>query len=413
MTNDKIKAPSSGRFFLFEPHLYIPVLIMAITAILFNRYDWDLRVQSYYYQDGWHQSDLWWVQLLYRHGNIPAIIVSAGALLLLIKSYFKKSGLVKYHKIAIFLSLAMVLGPGIIVNSIFKDNWGRPRPRDLEIYGGRYSYEAPLTMDRESDGKSFPCGHATMGFYFFAPAFGLGLKKRYWYYLLSIFAALYGSWIGWGRIIQGGHFLSDVIFAGAMVYLSTWGLWRVMRMHKSPFYEGKLSKIHIKPWQIALIVLGVIIIILGVSLATPYTTQQNFNVPDEDATHLYIGLDRGNVSLSFSDSSYISNEVYGFGFPGSRARLGRSINDGKYVFQQHMKGYFTEFIAEIAVVVDSLNLQSFTLDLRDGDLYLDADESILDRLDINESVPVKAIEPANTLDAQSGFRVTAPRIIRD
>ena len=31
---------------------------------------------------------------------------------------------------------------------------------------------------------------------------------------------LMGAAIGWARIVQGGHFLSDVIWAGAVVYLA-------------------------------------------------------------------------------------------------------------------------------------------------------------------------------------------------
>ncbi|HCX59124.1 MAG TPA: PAP2 family protein, partial [Candidatus Cloacimonas sp.] len=65
------------------------------------------------------------------------------------------------RKLYLFLVLAMIIGPGIIVNSALKENWGRPRPRDVEQFGGRYAYEAPLEIDLSSPGKSFPCGHAT------------------------------------------------------------------------------------------------------------------------------------------------------------------------------------------------------------------------------------------------------------
>jgi hypothetical protein len=75
-------------------------------------------------------------------------------------------GLMRKHNAlqrnAIFLLLSLALGPGLLVNGIFKDHWERPRPRDIIEFAGELPY-APAPL-RGEGGKSFPCGHCSVGF---------------------------------------------------------------------------------------------------------------------------------------------------------------------------------------------------------------------------------------------------------
>jgi hypothetical protein len=36
----------------------------------------------------------------------------------------------------LFILLSVILGPGLLVNLVFKDHWGRPRPRQVVALGG-------------------------------------------------------------------------------------------------------------------------------------------------------------------------------------------------------------------------------------------------------------------------------------
>ncbi|HBH49073.1 MAG TPA: PAP2 family protein, partial [Bacteroidales bacterium] len=38
---------------------------------------------------------------------------------------------------ALMMILTIVLGPGLLVNATFKDNWGRPRPNEIVEFGGK------------------------------------------------------------------------------------------------------------------------------------------------------------------------------------------------------------------------------------------------------------------------------------
>jgi len=74
----------------------------------------------------------------------------------------------KFKKIriyAVYVFLAVALGPGLVVNSVFKPYWGRPRPREVTEFSGKYQYRPFYIPEVGAQGKSFPCGHCSMLFH--------------------------------------------------------------------------------------------------------------------------------------------------------------------------------------------------------------------------------------------------------
>lgn len=119
--------------------------------------------------------------------------------------------------VSIYLLLALLLGPGILVNSIFKSDWGWGRARPIQIveFGGDKPYTAPfIPANNCTTNCSFVSGHAALGFYFISLAWIFN-KKRW----LALGVAI-GASVGFGRMLQGGHFFSDVVFAFWSVYLT-------------------------------------------------------------------------------------------------------------------------------------------------------------------------------------------------
>lgn len=398
------KTLHKGRLSAYVMNLGIPVLIMALSAWLFDKYPWDIKLQNYYYQLGWYMNDVLWVQLIYKFGNVPALIVSIGALCFFAHSFRQRSRYQRNRKLYIFLVLAMILGPGIVVNSILKDNWGRPRPRELQIYGGKYQYEAPLQIDTSSTGKSFPCGHATMGFYFFAPALVLGLKRKLYQYVLSLFALLYGSLIGWVRIMQGGHFLSDVLYSGVIVYLCTYALWLSLSLDQKPFISKRNVRLRLKIWHKALFLLSGIAIVAGVLLATPYSKNQQISNLEVGNKELVIDIQKAHVSLFFSDSLYVANKVQGFGFPGSKALMELSEEVNSIGLYQNVAGFFTEMNSEIQIVADTLCTKNLRLSIQEGDLFIDASAARRSQIGIQE-------ETSEVSDSSKKYIIKAQKVI--
>lgn len=193
--------------------------------------DVDLAVAERFYcpEKGWHlgQSPLY--QFAYKYAAIPALLITFVSLAILAFGIGRPK-LIRYRKLCIYFLSVTILGAGIITNLVLKNEWGRPRPRDCAQFGGANTFEPVLTMDLASSGKSFPCGHATMGFFFFSFAVLLWSRYRFWSIASALLAILFGSAIGFTRIVQGAHFFSDVIWAGSVMLLSSLILHRLLKL---------------------------------------------------------------------------------------------------------------------------------------------------------------------------------------
>jgi lipid A 4'-phosphatase len=117
----------------------------------------------------------------------------------------------------LFLVVCLVVGPGLTSNVILKDNWGRARPDQIVEFGGKKIYSPPvLISDQCPRNCSFVAGEAsTVYITFFAIAFMFPWRAR----RLIVAGIVAGSLAGLVRMMQGAHFLSDVIFAGITMAL--------------------------------------------------------------------------------------------------------------------------------------------------------------------------------------------------
>jgi lipid A 4'-phosphatase len=129
---------------------------------------------------------------------------------------------------ALFVIAVFALGPGLLANTLLKDHSGRPRPTDSQPFGGPWAYAAPLAFNGACPKNcSFVSGDAAAGFAFLAPA---AILPRRWRRRGILGALTLGGAIGVMRMLQGGHFFGDVIFAGLLVAATTLALhWAMFR----------------------------------------------------------------------------------------------------------------------------------------------------------------------------------------
>jgi len=105
-----------------------------------------------------------------------------------------------------FLLLLLALGPGLIVNGLLKENWGRARPIKLAQFGGSDRFTAAFVRS-DQEGKSFSSGHTAASAYWIVVVLMIA-PQRIW--LLGL-AIAYSLAVSWMRMAAGGHFLSDVV----------------------------------------------------------------------------------------------------------------------------------------------------------------------------------------------------------
>lgn len=209
-----------------------PILLLLVATGLIASYGLDLRVSSQFNIGGkWPVGELqpWWALRVY--GYYPCDFLGVSALLVLIAGCFKAS-LAVYRRPAAFMVLLLLLGPGLLVNTVFKDHWGRPRPREIVRFGGKQQFQQPWQPGVAGMGRSFPSGHAGSAFYLAMPFFVWRRRNPQTALRIYLAGICYGVLMGVARISQGGHYVSDILWAWGMVHLTAVSLYYLVGLHR-------------------------------------------------------------------------------------------------------------------------------------------------------------------------------------
>lgn len=338
------------------------VLLLALVALLgtlpFWLTDLDIRLAALF----WHpELDNPWVEaeeplwsFLYVAAPMAMGVVLLGGLLVLAggRLWMRMRHLRLYAVLTIATAL---IGPGLLINGVVKDQWGRPRPHQVEALGGNRDYLPPLKPGEPGKGRSFPSGHSSVGFM-------LGVFFMIWYrqrprlaWMALALAIAFGLLLGIGRMAAGDHFLSDVIWSGVFVYgialLLYYGVLRI------PQREAALAlappepvRALRHPWRAGLAfgaaALGMLALVL---LATPVNQNHREVVKagefPGDPRVLHIAADQADLVLyriGGPDRAAIKLEARGFGLPTSRVEQTLSEESGVLTLCIRHRGVFTE-----------------------------------------------------------------------
>jgi lipid A 4'-phosphatase len=131
-----------------------------------------------------------------------------------------------------YLLLCSLLGPLLLVNLFLKEEWGRWRPHEVGEFGGDQLFTTPLDPGGSCyDNCSFVSGEvSSMVMAFLA----LALVSSRWRPLLYLLAAVMGFLSALIRVGQGGHFLSDTLFAAAFMILIAAAVYCVLFLGHRP-----------------------------------------------------------------------------------------------------------------------------------------------------------------------------------
>ena len=121
-----------------------------------------------------------------------------------------------------FVTALYVTGPGLLVNVLLKQNWGRARPMTIEAFGGDKLFTPPFEIAGQcASNCSFVSGEAASAAVmaivlavFFCNNLGKPAKAVVFAGLVAVFVLASGL-----RVATGRHFLSDVVFAGLIMLI--------------------------------------------------------------------------------------------------------------------------------------------------------------------------------------------------
>ena len=196
-------------------HYYIKyfLLIISISIIFFIFPSIDITVSGIFYQgDGsFYANSFDWNVYFLRKIILPLIVLSIflipiiGIVYCLVTN--KKLFTITLNNFTYLLTTS-ILSAGIIVNAILKNLWGRVRPNDTIIFGGDQPFTIPwLKVSHCDHNCSFVSGDVSI--YTLLLAVTLIISKP----SLNKYAYLLIFLISLTRIMEGGHFFSDVIIS--------------------------------------------------------------------------------------------------------------------------------------------------------------------------------------------------------
>jgi lipid A 4'-phosphatase len=153
-----------------------------------------------------------------RHLTIAFFVLAAAVLA--IKFAWPGLPMLMPPRTTLMLFLSLLIGPGLLVNGILKEQWGRPRPGEVVELNGALAFKPWWDPTGECRSNcSFPSGETSTAFALLAVA---AAAPTPWSGPAIVATAVFATAVGLGRIATTGHFASDVIFAGVLTSLVVW-----------------------------------------------------------------------------------------------------------------------------------------------------------------------------------------------
>jgi membrane-associated PAP2 superfamily phosphatase len=164
-----------------------------------------------------------WVVFLYKAMPRIGWVYFLGSLAIIVLGHYLPGRVpFRWRRRAASLALVSALGSWFVINALLKEHWGRARPRDVIELVANAPHHFSLALmpaDQCVHNCSFTSGHAASGFVIMAVGLmGSVATRRRW---LAI-GLVAGAFASAGRVLQGGHFLSDTLFAGVTIWATGW-----------------------------------------------------------------------------------------------------------------------------------------------------------------------------------------------
>jgi membrane-associated PAP2 superfamily phosphatase len=201
-------------------------IVVGVVFALWPQIDLDVA-RAAYVGGGLFAGDTPGGQLARRAGYLIPYVLLAGAVALWFSNWrWKWPRRAPGGRTLLFLALSLALGPGVMANVIFKDNWRRPRPVQVAEFGGTMEFKPWWRTNGACKRNcSFVAGEGSLAFWTLAPAIVAPASAQPY---AIVAAVVFGGAVSALRIAFGGHFLSDTLFAGLFTALIVLALHRIM-----------------------------------------------------------------------------------------------------------------------------------------------------------------------------------------
>ena len=200
-----------------RPYVWIGVAFFAMALVPTVWPELDLATAAWFFQYPANMGPAawWWVE------TVNLLVPDAFRFMVVVAlvAWLVASAMPRWRR----WRLAGALGPGLLVNTGFKDQWQRARPYQVEDFGGPQHFtRAGLMTDQCNNNCSFVSGHVACGFFFASLMLVHTRRRRTW----ALAGCAAGVLIGFARMAVMDHWLSDVLWAAPITWVCSWVVWR-------------------------------------------------------------------------------------------------------------------------------------------------------------------------------------------
>ena len=217
---------------------WIILSFLLASVLLFLYPNVDLQVSKVFYYDGFYQKGVWWEYIFYdsvQYFLSFTLLVVVG--LWATNRYLKKHWCGICGRKALYVTFVLIIGSGFIVNTVLKEGFGRPRPRDIIEFNGAKHFQPAFVISGECmTNCSFSSGHGSGAFLAIALAFLFKRRQT------ALFAALsYGALVSLSRIAAGAHFFSDSVISFFIMLITADILYHYMFLRETQLNRDHLN----------------------------------------------------------------------------------------------------------------------------------------------------------------------------
>ncbi len=360
----------------------------------------------------WWLENAAWVKLFYYAPPFLVVVMLIAAVWAFVQGA-RRPQRRRLQRNGVFLLVTLLLGPGILVNAVFKNHWGRPRPKHIVQFNGPETYRPPLLKGEAGKAKSFPAGHPSVAFAYVAFYLLFRRRRPKLAWTAFILSTLLGAGMGAARMAAGAHFLSDVIWSALITWWAVWfAYYFIVRMETEPETTPETCDTAAVPattssgvgawlaWaKNSALAIGVLIMVIGVLLATPLHKQFKFEwgklelapnalmiVSPGASVRVHVLADGEGPAFS------IEQTIQGFGLPGGRLKASTNPikNPGSWTYEGRARGTFTDLENTVEVVVRSTEISTLQVLVGEGG-GVKVDDAA-GRLAVTSDVPVEAMK---------------------
>ncbi|PNS09064.1 phosphatase PAP2 family protein [Solilutibacter silvestris] len=378
-------------------HAKLPWIALAIAALICTLPFWwsdlDIRAAAHFYQRApfelgydasWPMGNQQPYKALYVFGSALSWLIVLASIVAFAVPRWRRHPLVR--RMALTTLATVALGTGLLVNGIGKDYTGRPRPRTLQEFGGQAQYRPPLDLGTPGVGKSFPCGHCSVGFAVGAVGLVVMTARPTLGVAIIIGSFLLGGAIGSARMAAGAHFFSDVLWSGILTWAAA--------LTSNALISGQRVRAWVSRWPpwlgYALLGALVVVVIAGLLFVRPFHKRIDVRMVMTDPRTYYVlklesaALDV-RVDPAQSDAVRLQGEVKGVGFPNVRVHEDDSSDATSQVHAIRHSGQAREIFAPMVLSVRPEAVPNLQVEIGRGSVRL-ADPAALHAAQIHVQV---------------------------